>query len=59
MITTPDLPQWLIEVITKYSSFDIEFFLREIFEETYQLYCDDGHTKWKLHLLDNIIGYLK
>ncbi|KAF0714585.1 Retrotransposable element Tf2 protein type 1, partial [Aphis craccivora] len=46
-------PQWLIDDITKYSSFDIEFFLREIFEEAYQLYCDDGHTKWKLHLLDN------
>ncbi|KAF0722347.1 zinc finger protein 668-like, partial [Aphis craccivora] len=39
--------------ITKYSSFDIEFFLSEIFEEAYQLYYDDGHTKWKLHLLDN------
>ncbi|KAF0746822.1 Uncharacterized protein FWK35_00019769 [Aphis craccivora] len=46
-------PQWLIENITEYSSFDFEFFLREIFEEAYQLYCDDGHTKWKLHLLDN------
>ncbi|KAE9543404.1 hypothetical protein AGLY_002204 [Aphis glycines] len=46
-------PQWLIEYITTYSSFDIEFFLREIFEEAYQLHCDDGHTKWKLHLLDN------
>lgn len=44
-------PQWLIEDITTYSSFDIKFFLREIFKEAYQLLCDDGHASWKLHLL--------
>jgi len=51
-------PSWLIEDITKYSSVDFEFILRELYEEIYAIQCDKGHAYWKAHLLQNsIVSY--
>jgi len=38
---------WLIDELAKFSGYDFEVLLRELFESVYQIKCDKGHDFWK------------
>jgi len=44
---------WLIEELTKYSSYDFEFIFRELYEEVYSIQWDKGHAFCKANLLSH------
>jgi len=38
---------WLIDELAKFSGYDFEVLLRQLFESVYQIKCDKGYDFWK------------